>query len=157
MFNMNLLACPAHSAVRRNLVSLFRIIIVDQKLAILAEPVGLGLGNVNDIKGATQAMHVVENLVHLLERATGCLRVEEVHTRYHEGIDDGKDHVGPPLDVGKRGWRHHDHLIKVRTHVADAGISVQGEKRTMKLNIQLAVVDIAFAGALIGRGVISAG
>lgn len=85
------------------------LLVVHQQLPVLAIPARLDLGLVHHSKDALPAVgHLVEDAVHLLERAVRRLRVEEVDTGHHEGVDDGKDDVRPPPDVVEGDGRDHD-------------------------------------------------
>lgn len=86
-----------------------RLIVIDEQRTVLVITLRLLFGNLDDVKSALEAVAILENLVHLLQRPVGCLGVEEVDTRYHEGVDDGKNDVGLVADICE-GWRcDHDH------------------------------------------------
>lgn len=98
--------CPGHSRMSPVVI---RLIIVDEKRTVLVIALRLLLGNLDDVKGALEAVALLENLVHLLQGPIGCLRIEEVDTGYHEGVDDGKDDVRLVADVVEGWWCNHDH------------------------------------------------
>lgn len=78
---------------------------------------------------------------------------EEIDAGYHECIDAGEDGVGIVLQSVSNAQsvdRRRDlHSIAAKA----GGVTIT----TMKLKIQFAVVEMALAGALMSRGVISAG
>lgn len=86
-----------------------RLIVVDEKRAVLVIALRLLLGNLDDVKGALEAVALLEDLVHLLQGPVGCLGIEEVDTGHHEGVDNGKDDVCLVADVVECWWCHHDH------------------------------------------------
>jgi hypothetical protein len=54
----------------RGVLRLGRIVVVDEELALLAVAPRLGPGHVHDVEYALCTAHVVEDLVHFLQRAT---------------------------------------------------------------------------------------
>ena len=79
---------------------------------------------------------------------------EKVHAWDHEGVDAGEDCVGVVYPHVSPFFESLDTRVYVQPILANAtGVTIT----TMKLKIQLAVVAIAFAGARISKGVISAG
>ena len=66
----------------------------------------------------------MEDLIHLLERATSGLREEEVHAGHHGGVDYSENDVRAPRNVSKSHRRdHHDH--EVECPVSRGGNSVR--------------------------------
>jgi hypothetical protein len=106
--------------------------------------------NLNDIE---RVRRLVENLIHLLQRSVRGFWEKEVDAGDHGGVDYGENNVGLVTDVckGNRGDHYDDEIENLQELVNDK-VGSEVERLT-----QLAVVEIAFAGARIGRGVISAG
>lgn len=69
------------------------LVVGDEQLAVAAVPLGLLLGRAHDVDEAPRAADLVEDGVHLLERAVRRLGIEEVHRGHDEGVDDGEDDV----------------------------------------------------------------
>lgn len=82
----------------------------DEELSVLAVLVRLNLCLADDGKGALPAGDLVEDDVHLLEGSEGGFGVEEVDGGDHDGVDDGEDEVGLPLDVVEADRGNHDNL-----------------------------------------------
>lgn len=59
------------------------VFVIDKKLAVLAIATGQLLRDLHDVEHICGLM---ENGIHLFQRPVGCLRVEEVHDWYDEGI-----------------------------------------------------------------------
>ncbi len=91
-------AAPAFSSAQSSFV-FARLFVLDQDLTILAVAVRLGLGNPHH---GQDTLGLVEDAVHLLEGPVRCLRVEEIHHREDEGIDDRKNDIGLVTDARKR-------------------------------------------------------
>lgn len=97
-----------HAAPPPSLVVLMRLLrlqIVDQQLTVLSVASGLVVRNADDVEDIRR---LVEDLVHLLERAVRGLGVEEVDAGDDEGVDDGEDDVGLVADCVEGDGRDHD-------------------------------------------------
>ena len=99
---------PLELAVVHVRLVLFRLLVRDEQLAVLAVAAGLVARHVDDLEVGGGAVHFVEDGVHLLERPVRRLRVEEVDARHHEGVDDGEDDVRLVLDRVEGDRRDHD-------------------------------------------------
>jgi hypothetical protein len=89
---------------------LFGVVVVDEKLAVLAVAAGLVLGDLDDGEPAAGTLDLVEDGIHLLERAVGRLGIEEVDHGHDDGVDDGKDEVRPVANVVEADGGDHDDL-----------------------------------------------
>lgn len=87
---------------------LLGLLVVDEQLAVLAVAARQLAGHAHDVEVRLRAGDLVEDGVHLLERAVGRLGVEEVHRGHHEGVDDGEDGVRVVLDAFEGHRRDHD-------------------------------------------------
>lgn len=87
---------------------LVRLLVLDEQLAVLAVAAGFAAGDAHDAEPALGPGSLVEDGVHLLERAVRRLGVEEVDGRHHEGVDDGEYCVRVVADGVKGDWRDHD-------------------------------------------------
>ena len=67
-----------------------RLLVIDQHLTILAIPVRFLVGDLHDCK---DRVALLEYDVHLLQRAVGGFRVEEIDHGDNEGVDDGEDDI----------------------------------------------------------------
>lgn len=65
----------------------------------------------------------MEDLVHFFQGPVGSFRIEEVHARNHEGVNNGENDVGPVSDVGE-GWRRHHNYHEVENPVCGCGNGV---------------------------------
>jgi hypothetical protein len=88
-----------------HIARLLGIVVINQQLAALAVAMRHVVRNLDDIEGARR---LVEDLVHLLERAVGRLREEKVHAGHHGRVDDSKNDVRLVSNVCKCDWRDHD-------------------------------------------------
>lgn len=98
----------------------------DEELSVLAILMRLNLCLADDGEGTLPTGDLVEDDVHFLEGSEGGLGVEEVDSGDHDGVDDGEDEVGLPLDVVEADRGNHDnlkHLVRVLfiSQVVDAG------------------------------------
>jgi hypothetical protein len=130
---------------------LLRVRIVNQQLALLVKPVRQVLRNLNNIE---RICRLVEDLVHLLETSVRGLGKEKVNGGYHGSVDDGENNVSLVANRGEGDGRDHDdHEIEGPVgSLFEWSIYVSHTILTSKLT-----VEIAFAGARMLRGVISAG
>lgn len=76
-----------------------RLVVRDEQLAIPSVALGLVPGRAHDVEEAPGAVHLVEDGVHLFERAIRRLGVKEVDRGHDEGVDDGEDDVRLVGDV----------------------------------------------------------
>jgi hypothetical protein len=130
---------------------LFRIRVVNQQFALLVVPMRQLRGNLDTIERVRRLM---EDLVHLLETPVRGLGKEEVHGWHDGGVDDGEDDVGLVADGGEcDGCDHHDH--EVESPVGSLDIELVRKYGSGAIHVR--TVEIAFAGARMLRGVISAG
>lgn len=111
LLRINILRCDRAASPFRNTSGFCSLIVVDEQLSFLAVASRHLSCNIDHRENALEAMYLVEDLVHLLERAargfrlgkkksdievkkhTDITHIEEVDARHHEGVDDGEDDV----------------------------------------------------------------
>lgn len=152
-------SCSCPSSTRVPSVGILGIVIVDKEVPVLVVASGLLARDPDHVECAPESVTLLEDLVHLLQRSVRRLWVEEIYARDHEGVDDGEYDVCLVSNVCER-WRCDHYNQELRSKECQHMFFLQtrpdkGSRLTLK--IQLAVVEIALAGARIDSGVTSAG
>lgn len=70
------------------------ILIINKQLSLLAIPSRLLPRHLDHIKRPLEPIHILEDLIHLLQAPSRRFGVEEVNARNHESVDAGEDGVG---------------------------------------------------------------
>ena len=93
-----------------------------------------------------------EDKVDLLERATRCLRVQEVNDGKEAGVKNSEEEVGVSTDAGDQDWGYHDNELHLLAKAQSQRLGT-----LTKFQSQLEMVEVALAFARVLMGLISAG